>query len=220
MAPSEILPAVHYPSRAERLADGWVHGVGLFVFSVAAMVLLGLAAWQGGLGMAGVVAIYAICLLTMIACSMAYNLAENSKRKSLLRRFDHAAIFLMIAGTYTPFTTLRFDGPWAIGMTILIWSVAVLGMLGKLFLPQVSKKFWVFVYIGMGWLVVAAMGPLVSGVPIAAVILLAIGGALYTIGVPFYVWHALPFRRAIWHGFVMVAAGVHYAAVMTGVVFG
>ena len=70
-----------------------------------------------------------------------------------------------------------------------------------------------------GWLVVAAMGPLVEGVPLAGVILLAIGGLLYTAGVPFYVWERLPFRRAIWHGFVMAAAGVHYAAVLTGVVF-
>jgi hemolysin III len=220
MTLSDLLPKLHYPTRAEKLADGWVHGVGLAVFSVAVLTLLGLAVWQGGYGMAGVVAIYAICLLAMIGCSMAYNLAENAKRKNLLRRIDHAAIFLMIAGTYTPFTILRFEGPWAIGMTTLVWTVAILGMIGKLFLPQVSKKLWVLLYIGMGWLVVGAMGPLVSGVKLAAIILLAIGGLLYTIGVPFYTWQSLPFRRAIWHGFVMVAAGLHYAAVMTGVVFG
>ncbi|MDX2277767.1 MAG: hemolysin III family protein [Hyphomonadaceae bacterium] len=220
MSLTELLPNLHYPTRAEKLADGWVHGVGLVVFSIAVITLLGLAAWQGGLGMAAVVAIYAVGVLTMIGCSMAYNLAENSKRKSLLRRFDHAAIFLMIAGTYTPFTTLRFEGAWSVGMTAVIWGLAIIGVLGKLFLPQISKKFWVALYIGMGWLVVAAMGPLVSGVPLAAVILLVVGGALYTIGVHFYAWQTLPFRRAIWHGFVLVAAGVHYAAVMTGVVFG
>lgn len=216
----DILPKLHYPTRAEKLADGWVHGVGLGVFSVAVLTLLGLAVWQGGYGMAGVIAIYAICLITMIVCSMAYNMTENAERKSLLRRFDHAAIFLMIAGTYTPFTTLKFDGGWAMGMTVLVWSLAALGVLGKLFLPQVSKKLWVLLYIGMGWLVVAAMGPMIEAVPLAAIILLAVGGALYTAGVPFYTWHSLPFRRAIWHGFVLVAAGVHYAAVMTGVVFG
>lgn len=220
MTLSDLLPKLHYPTRAEKLADGWVHGIGLGVFSIAVLTLLGLAAWQGGLGMAGVVAIYAICLLAMIGCSMAYNMTENARRKSLLRRFDHAAIFLMIAGTYTPFTTLKFDGGWAAGMTILIWTLAIIGVVGKLFLPMVSKKIWALLYVAMGWLVVLAMGPLVSGVPLAAVILLAVGGALYTIGVPFYAWQSLPFRRAIWHGFVLVAAGVHYAAVMTGVVFG
>ena len=220
MTLSDLLPQLHYPTRLEKLVDGWLHGAFLALFTLAALALLGLAAWQGGLGMVGAVAIYAICLITMIACSMAYNLAENSKRKALLRRFDHAAIFLMIAGTYTPFTTLRFEGAWAVGMTALVWGIAALGVIGKLFLPQVSKKLWVLLYLAMGWLVVAAFGPLVDGVRLAALILLAIGGLLYTIGVPFYVWERLPFRRAIWHGFVFLAAGVHYAAVLTGVVFG
>jgi hemolysin III len=155
----------------------------------------------------------------MLGCSMAYNLAENHKRKSLLRRFDHAAIFLMIAGTYTPFTTLRFDGAWAISMTTIVWALALIGAAGKLFLPGLAKRIWIVFYVVMGWLVLAAMGPLVEGVPLAGVILLAIGGALYTLGVPFYVWEKLPFRRAIWHAFVIAAAGVHYAAVLTGVVF-
>ncbi len=215
----DLLPKLHYPTRLEKLVDGWVHGVALGVFTFAVGAALGLAIWQGGLSMAAAVSVYAICVITMIGCSMAYNLAENSKRKSLLRRFDHAAIFLMIAGTYTPFTTLRFDGEWAIGMTTLVWALALVGAAGKLFLPAISKKIWIGFYLVLGWLVVAAMEPLLEGVPLAGVILLVIGGALYTIGVPFYAWRSLPFRRAIWHGFVMTAAAVHYAAVLTGVVF-
>jgi len=217
MTLSDLVP--HYPTRLEKLVDGWVHGVALALFTLAVGAALGLAIWQGGFGMATAVAVYAVCVIAMIGCSMAYNMAENHKRKSLLRRFDHAAIFLMIAGTYTPFTALRFDGAWAISMTTLIWALALIGAAGKLFLSGVPKKVWLPYYLGMGWLVVAAIGPLVSGVPLAALILLAIGGALYTIGVPFYVWERLPFRRAIWHGFVVAAAGVHYAAVLTGVVF-
>lgn len=219
MTLADLLPSRHYPTRAEKLADGWVHGVALVVFSIAIATLLGLAVWQGGFGMAGVLAIYGFCLIAMIACSMAYNLAENHKRKSLLRRFDHAAIFLLIAGTYTPFTTLRFEGAWALWMTVAVWTVAGIGILGKLFLPGLQKKAWIPLYVGLGWMVVAAMGPLTEGVSLAGVILLAVGGALYTIGVPFYVWERLPFRRAIWHGFVMCAAGVHFAAVLAGVVF-
>ncbi len=219
MTLSDILPKLHYPTRLEKLVDGWVHGVALGVFTFAVGCALGLAIWQGGLGMASAVAVYALCVIAMIGCSMAYNLAENSKRKALLRRFDHAAIFLMIAGTYTPFTTIRFDGAWAISMTTIVWVLALIGAAGKLFLPDVSKKIWIVFYVALGWLCVAAIGPMMSDVPLAGLILLAIGGALYTIGIPFYVWEKLPFRRAIWHGFVMVAAGVHYAAVLTGVVF-
>jgi len=216
---SDVLTEQHYPTRAEKLVDGWLHGVALALFTGAVGAALGLAMWQGGLGMASAVAIYAICVLIMLGCSMAYNLAENHKRKALLRRFDHAAIFLMIAGTYTPFTTLRFDGAWAISMTTIVWALALVGAAGKLFLPGVSKKVWLIFYIALGWMVVAALGPLLEGVPRAGLILLAVGGALYTLGVPFYVWERLPFRRAIWHGFVVAAAGVHYAAVLTGVVF-
>lgn len=219
MTLSDLIPKLHYPTRLEKLVDGWVHGVALMLFTFAVGAALGLAILRGGLPMAGAVLVYALCVMTMIGCSMAYNMAENAKRKSLLRRFDHAAIFLMIAGTYTPFTTIRFDGAWAVSMTTLVWALALVGAAGKLFLPGIGKRIWIAFYVLMGWLVVAAMGPLVEGVPLAGVILLAMGGLLYTAGVPFYVWERLPFRRAIWHGFVMAAAGVHYAAVLTGVVF-
>lgn len=219
MTLAELLPKLHYPTRLEKLVDGWVHGVALGVFSLAVLTALGLAIWQGGLGMASAVAVYAVCVLTMIGCSMAYNLTENHKRKALLRRFDHAAIFLMIAGTYTPFTAIAFDGGLSVGMTAVIWALAAIGVIGKLFLPGVSKKIWLLLYVAMGWLIVAATGPLIAEVPLAGVILLLVGGVIYTVGVPFYVWERLPFRRAIWHGFVMAAAAVHYAAVLTGVVF-
>lgn len=219
MTLADLLPKLHYPTRLEKLVDGWVHGVGLMVFTFAVGIALGLAIWQGGLSMASAVAVYAVCVMAMIGCSMAYNMTEQPKRKALLRRFDHAAIFLMIAGTYTPFTTIRFDGAWAISMTTIVWALAIIGATGKLFLPGIGKKVWIAFYVALGWLVVAALGPMLHGVPLAGLILLAIGGALYTIGIPFYVWEKLPFRRAIWHGFVLAAAGVHYAAVLTGVVF-
>ncbi len=214
-----LLPKLHYPTRLEKLVDGWVHGVAAVLLTFAVGAALGLAIWQGGVGMASAVAVYGVCVMAMVGCSMAYNLTEEPKRKALLRRFDHAAIFLMIAGTYTPFTTIRFDGAWAVSMTTIVWALALIGVAGKLFLPGIGKKVWIAFYVAMGWLIVAALGPMLEDVPLAGLILLAIGGLLYTVGIPFYVWEKLPFRRAIWHGFVMAAAAVHYAAVLTGVVF-
>ena len=219
MTLTDLLPNLHYPTRAEKLVDGWLHGVALMLFTFAVGAALGLAIWQGGLGMASAVSVYAVCVMAMIGCSMAYNLTEEPKRKALLRRFDHAAIFLMIAGSYTPFTTIRFDGAWAILMTTIVWALALAGAAGKLFLPGVAKRLWLIFYIALGLMIFVAFGPLVQTVPLAGVILLSIGGLLYVAGVPFYVWEKLPFRRAIWHGFVIAAAGVHYAAVLTGVVF-
>jgi hemolysin III len=151
--------------------------------------------------------------------SAAYNLAENSTRRALLRRLDHAAIFIMIAGSYTPFTTQRFEGAWAIGMTAAVWILALACAAGKLFLPGVSKRIWLGAYVLLGWLVVIALEPLARGVSLAALVLLIVGGGIYTLGIAIYVLERLPFRRAIWHGFVLAAAGVHYAAVLTGVVF-
>ena len=209
----------HYPSPAERLADKYVHIAGVAFAIVGSLVLLGLAIWQGGWIQASVVSIYGLCMIAMLSLSSAYNLMLNARRRAVLRRLDHAAIFLMIAGTYTPFTTLRFGGWWAIGMTAGVWILALLGMIGKLFLPDISKRLWVALYLVLGWLVVVAFRPMFDTVPLAGLILIAIGGAIYSLGVIIYVWERLPFRRAIWHGFVLSAVGVHYAAVLTGVVF-
>jgi hemolysin III len=104
-------------------------------------------------------------------------------------------------------------------MTTIVWALALLGAAGKLFLPGIGKRLWLVFYIALGAMIFVAFGPLVRSVPLAGVILLSVGGLLYVAGVPFYVSEKLPFRRAIWHSFVMVAAGVHYAAVLTGVVF-
>jgi len=169
--------------------------------------------------MAGAVAVYALCLIAMIACSMAYNMTENVKRRAILRRFDHAAIFLMIAGSYTPFTTQQLEGGAAVSFTMLIWVLASVGVVGKLFFPRIPKAVWLVFYVALGWLSVVVIGPMSRTVPLVGIILIVIGGALYSLGVPFYLWESLRFRRAIWHGFVMAAAGAHYAAVLTGVVF-
>ncbi|MGH7022561.1 MAG: PAQR family membrane homeostasis protein TrhA, partial [Caulobacteraceae bacterium] len=131
---------------------------------------------------------------------------------------DHAAIFLMIAGSYTPFTTQSLTGVWAWGMTGAVWGLALAGAAAKLFLPGLARGFWVALYLGLGWAAVVALKPLLGAVSLAALILLAAGGLIYSLGVIVYVRRTLKFRRAIWHGFVVVAAAVQYAAVLLGVV--
>ncbi|MEJ0022219.1 MAG: hemolysin III family protein [Alphaproteobacteria bacterium] len=208
----------HYLTRGERIADRWVHVVGLVCGIGGGVLLVGMAIAAGGIGRVSAVTIYAACLIAMLACSAAYNLAQGAKLQRRLRRFDHAAIFLLIAGSYTPFTTQRFEGVLAVAMTLAVWAIALVAAAGKLFLPGIAKKLWLPVYLLLGWMVVGAIGPLIDGVRPAAVILLAVGGVIYSVGVLIYIWQKLPYRRAIWHGFVVAAAGAHYAAVMTGVV--
>jgi hemolysin III len=216
------LPAVvsetdHYPRQIERSADRWVHLVGLTGGGCGGLVLLGLSLGFGRLGLAAAVATYGVCLTLMFLASAAYNMA-SPRRRAALRRLDHAAIFLMIAGSYTPFTTQRLSGAWAWGMTLAVWILALGAAAGKLFAPGLGKGFWVVLYLALGWIAVIAIKPFVAGVSSAALILLLIGGLVYSLGVIVYLRKDLPFRRAIWHGFVTGAAATHFAAILLGVV--
>jgi hemolysin III len=191
--------------------------IGLTGGAIGGLTLLGLSLGLGRMRQAAAVGLYVACLLLMFLASAAYNLA-SPRRRPLLRRFDHAAIFLMIAGSYTPFTTQRLTGAWAWGMTAAVWTLALGGAAGKLFAPGLGKRFWVILYLALGWIAVLAIKPFMAGVSAVALILLLAGGLVYSLGVIVYLNKSLPFRRAIWHGFVTVAAATHFAAILTGVV--
>lgn len=209
----------HYPTPGARLADLIVHLTGLVLALFGGGVLLGLSVARGDVGLIAGLMVYAVGLLAMLGFSTAYNFA-SPRWQPTLRRLDHAGIFLMIAGSYTPFTTQRFEDPvWSIGFTALVWVLALGGVVAKLFAPRLNDVFWSVVYVIFGWLAVVAIQPMVTGVSPIALGLLVAGGLIYTLGCFIFVRQGLPFRRAIWHGFVVAGAGAHYAAVMVGVVF-
>jgi hemolysin III len=210
-------PPRHYPTSAAKCADLVVHIVGLTLALVGGVVLLVLAVRAGSISRVVGVSIYAAGVLAMLAFSTAYNFAK-ARYRPVLRRLDHAGIFLMIAGSYTPFTIHNLTGAWAWGMTIAVWSIASVGALGKILLPRVDRRLWVALYLALGWLVVVALKPMIDHVAWAALILLLAGGVLYSTGVIFYVNKRLKFSRAIWHGHVVAAAATHWAAVLVGVV--
>ena len=210
-------PPRHYPTAAAKCADLVVHVVGLTLALVGGIVLLTFAVRAGSITRVVGVSIYAAGVLAMLAFSTAYNFAKARYRPTL-RRLDHAGIFLMIAGSYTPFTLHNLTGGWAWGMTIAVWSIAGVGAVGKLFLPKVDRKLWVAVYLALGWLVVIALKPMIQNVYWVALLLLVAGGVLYSTGVIFYVNKRLKFSRAIWHGHVVAAAAAHWTAVLVGVV--
>ena len=209
--------AEHYPSRAEKVADGVVHGVGLGAAGIGGLVLLIFSVWRHDVPLAVATSLYAAGLIAMLVCSTVYNLTQPSRARPFLRRMDEAAIFVMIAGSYTPFTTLRFHGAWAISMTALVWGLAVAGVVGKLLIPRIPDKVWTGLYVAFGWVALIALKPMITGVGVTGLVLLVIGGLIYTMGALLYHQEKLPFRRAIWHGFVVCAAAIHYAAIMTGV---
>ncbi len=207
---------------AEFAADRIVHVIGLAVGLPAALVIATLAiagaVEEGALGQAIPAILYAVGLVAMLSCSAAYNLARASRYRDWLRRFDHAAIFVMIAGSYTPFT-VRLGPDWSEGLTAAIWAVAALGVAVKLCRPLGRAKsltaLSTLLYLALGWIGVVAVGPFTAHLPTHTLLLLALGGAIYTTGVIFHHWQRLRYQNAIWHGFVLVAASVHYGAVLT-----
>jgi hemolysin III len=209
--------ADHYPTAASMRADLIVHVIGLGFAVIGGATLLALAFGLGHLSQAAAVAIYVAGFVAMLALSAAYNFSKLRWRP-ILRRLDHAAIFVMIAGSYTPFTTQRLHGNWAVGMTLAVWTLALAGVAAKLFLPGLGRRFWIGLYLALGWLALVAIQPILSAVPGVVLALLAAGGLVYSIGAVIYVLKQLKFRRAIWHGHVVGAAALHFAAVLVGVV--
>jgi hemolysin III len=212
---SEI--ATHYPTLSARRADLVVHIVGLVFALLGGGILMGLAFGAGSLRQVASVSIYVAGLIAMLTFSTAYNFAKAQWRP-LLRRLDHAGIFIMIAGSYTPFTTLKLHGAWSVGMTVAVWGLAALGVVSKLFLPGLGRRFWIGLYLALGWLALVAIKPMIDGLSWVALLLLAIGGLVYSTGAVFYVMQKLKFRRAIWHGHVVGGSVLHYVAVLVGVV--
>jgi len=196
----------HYDDPQARLADLVVHLTGLALALVGGGMLLGLAIGFGHVGRLAASAIYAGGLLTMLALSTAYNFAP-ARFQPVLRRFDHAGIFLMIAGSYTPFTTQHLTGGWAWGMTAAVWATALFGALAKLLLPGLGRGFWIAIYLALGWLMVIAVQPLMESLGIAPLILLAVGGLL-SISLGVRLAHALPERllRLLFSGFLVASA--------------
>ena len=201
----------------ELAADRLVHVLGIGLGLVGAIAIVALAAGNPRPGDLAPVAIYAAGLVAMLGCSAAYNVFASNGRREWLRRFDHAAIFAMIAGTYTPFTT-RLEGAWSSGLTAVIWTVAAIGMAVKLVQPRRIEAISVALYLALGWIGVIAAEPFLEALDPATLALLAAGGILYSVGVVFHVWRSLPYQNAIWHGFVLIAASVHYLAVLTAIV--
>ena len=217
-SPAPVATALRALTRGELVADGVVHVVGISAGLIGAAILVISAATRGSPLELAAVATYSGGLLAMLGCSAAYQILRSSRRRELLRCFDHTAIFLMIAGTYTPFTLLRIRPFWDVVLTAVVWSIAGAGIALRLIRPHVFDRVSLGFYLALGWAGLATIAPLVPMVHLSTLILLGAGGLLYSVGVVFHVWERLPFQNAIWHGFVLVAAGAHYAAVLEEIV--
>lgn len=204
----------HY-SRAEMIADGIVHAVGIVLAIAAGSALLALAAFHAGPGEYIAAAFFVVSLLTVLSISLTYNLwPVTSPAKWILRRFDHAAIYLLIAATYTPFLAQLDGSPLALPMIVLVWTAALTGIAMKVFLPGRFDRLAIVFYLAIGWSGVVLVKPLVATLPTTSIALIVAGGIVYSCGVIFFAWKRLRFHNALWHGFVVTGAGLHLAAMV------
>jgi len=206
----------YWPDEIE--ADLAIHLIGMTIGIISAPALLVLAARSTKPAVFYSVLAYSIGFMAMMTCSAVYHLRRSSDRRELLRQLDHAAIFVMIAGTYTPFTVCILTGWSTVWMTGAMWLAALAGVTVKLAYPRRYELGSTAVYLVMGWAVVIFMQPLVVALDRPILILLLSGGVLYTIGACVHHWRRLAFHDAIWHSLVLGAAGLHYAAIIYGIV--
>lgn len=197
-------------SRLELIGDGVIHVIGLLVALGLGGVLVASSGLQAGLA----VSIYVASLLLVLSVSLAFNLAPVAPLKRLLARFDQAAIFLLIAGTYTPLLALLGDTPAATLMLIAVWSAALIGIGLKLIVPQHFGRLALVLYLGIGWSGVLIFQSLASVLPPSTLLLIIAGGVAYCSGIIFHLWERLHFHNVIWHCFVVLGASIHLWAVL------
>jgi hemolysin III len=200
--------------RVELIADGVVHAVGIVFGLIAATVLVVLTAVYASALDVVAVSIYVGGLLSMLVFSASYNLWPVSRTKWVLRRFDHSAIYLLIAATYTPFIMELKDSVFALALLIGVWCVAIFGIALKLACPGRFDRLAVGLYLALGWSGIMLYDSVVAALPRMALWLVVAGGALYSLGVIFHAWQRLRFQNVIWHCFVLLGAACHYTAVL------
>jgi hemolysin III len=201
-------------SPREELANSISHGVGFAAALAAIPILVVSAAREGGAGPVVGGAIFGSTMALLYLTSTLYHAFPKGKGKRLLRRLDHSAIFLLIAGTYTPFTLGVLGGAWGWSLFGTIWGIALLGILAKLLFGPRFPKVSAAMYVAMGWMVLIAIRPLVSSVPGWGLALLVLGGVSYTGGIVFYLTPRLRYAHFIWHLFVLAGTTFHFFAVL------
>jgi hemolysin III len=207
--------AIHWNyDRAELIADGVVHIVGVSFGLIAATVLIVLTALYATVLDIVAVSVYVAGLLAMLVLSATYNLWPVSRAKWVLRRFDHSAIYMLIAATYTPLIIEVKHSFFAIALLIGVWCVAIVGIVLKLALPGRFDRLAVGLYLAMGWSGLMLYDAVVKALPTMALAFLIAGGVFYSLGVIFHAWRRLRFQNVIWHCFVLSGAACHYTAVL------
>jgi hemolysin III len=204
----------------EEIANGVTHGIAAALSIAGLSVLVSLAAVKGDAWRIVSFSIYGSTLVVLFLASTFYHSLPWPRVKQVFRFIDHASIYLLIAGTYTPFTLVNLRGAWGWSIFGIMWGLALTGVILKLFMLGRFRILTVLVYVAMGWFVLVALKPTLAAVPAAGMIWLLVGGCAYTFGITFYAWKKLPYGHAVWHLFVMGGSMCHFFAVLLHVLPG
>jgi hemolysin III len=200
-------------SRNEELAHALTAGLGIVACAVAIPWLAWVSFSDWGRLTAALV--FGASALAMFVTSVIYHWASDPERKRKLRLLDHSAIYVLIAGTYTPFALIAMQGTWGWGLFGTAWTLAVLGIVAKNAVGFRYPRLSTFLYLGMGWIAIIAIRPLAASLTPTELTWLLAGGVAYTAGVPFYVWKTRPYTHAVWHLFVLAGVACHFVAVLS-----
>ena len=198
----------------EEIASAVIHGLGLVLAVGGLGVLTAFSGTRGTPWHMTACSIYGATLILLFAASTLYHAVTHARAKAVLRVLDHAAIYLLIAGTYTPFTLVNLRGPWGWSLFGAVWGLALAGILLQTRLLQVPRRWSLLIYLLIGWAVLAAIMPLLRMVAPGGLLLLGAGGLAYTLGSVFYAWKGLRWGHPIWHVFVLAGSGLHYFAIL------
>lgn len=212
--PAGETPSARAYTRGEQIANGVTHGIGLVASIFGLTLLIVLASVRGDAWHVVSFTVFGLTLLLLYAASTLYHTRRGQRAKARFQKLDHAAVFLLIAGTYTPFLLTNLRGPWGWTLFGAIWGLCGAGAVFQLFYRERCRAISTVGYLFAGWLMVAALKPLVENVPAGGVWLLFAGGLCYTSGIVFYLWHRLRYHHAVWHTFVLGGSACHYLAVI------
>jgi hemolysin III len=208
-----ITPASQPYTAREELLHAVSHGVGFVAAAVGLVFLTYAASIRGTASHTIGSAVFGSTLLLLYGVSTLYHALPVSTTKRVLQKLDHIAIYLLIAGTYTPFLLIKLHGPSGWRLLALIWMLAIAGILLELIRKSETRRTSIALYLGMGGLVVFAIEPLIDTLEPLGLALLGLGGLSYLVGVVFYAWNRLPYNHAVWHGFVLGGSAFHFASI-------
>lgn len=203
----------HYRT-GEEIANSITHGVGIVLSIAGLAVLTTFASLFGSVWHIVSVSIYGATQILLYTASTLYHSIPFPRAKAVLRVLDHSAIFLLIAGTYTPFTLVNLRGPWGWALFAFVWILAIVGIALQSVLIHQKAFITALPYIGMGWVAMIGIKPLIESVAAGGLVLLIAGGLAYTAGTVFYVWRRLPYHHAVWHAFVLLGSALHFFAIL------